>query len=97
SRDTSEGYRSQGPRRLLKAAPEPTPHGGYQKCEKFWTLPWIGVGSEYIRNVCRGAVDQSNFRMKLLWRPRERTPAAKAQAQFICAVKRRSERNQKKT
>jgi hypothetical protein len=36
---------------------------------------------------------QSNFKVKLLWRPRERMPAAKAQ--LICAVKRRSGRGLK--
>jgi hypothetical protein len=42
-----------------------------------------------------GISRQSNFTLKLLWRPRERTPAAKAQAQFICAIKRRSGRGLK--
>jgi hypothetical protein len=37
-----------------------------------------------------GIVLQYNFILKLLRLPRERTPAAKAQAQFICAVERRS-------
>jgi hypothetical protein len=27
-------------RRLLKAAPKPTPRGGCKKCEKFWTLSY---------------------------------------------------------
>ncbi|MDR3176994.1 MAG: AbrB/MazE/SpoVT family DNA-binding domain-containing protein, partial [Desulfovibrio sp.] len=35
------GDRSQGPRRLLKAAPKPTSYGGYKKCENFWTLPCL--------------------------------------------------------
>jgi hypothetical protein len=35
--------------------------------------------------------------MKLLRRPRERTPAAKAQAQFICAGERRSGRGAERT
>ena len=34
----------------------------------------------------------SNFFLKLLWRLREKTSATQASAQFICAVKRRSER-----
>ncbi|MDR2489630.1 MAG: hypothetical protein LBD42_09110, partial [Desulfovibrio sp.] len=40
SRDIFEGYRSQGPRRLLKAPPKPTLLGYYKMCEKFWTLPY---------------------------------------------------------
>ena len=39
ARDSRFAPRSQGPRRLLKAEPKPTPYGCYEKCENFWTLP----------------------------------------------------------
>jgi hypothetical protein len=57
-------------------------------------LSQSGLASPSSGNIKR-KMPQSNFTLKLLWRPHERTPAAKAQAQFICAVKRRSRRGLK--
>ena len=65
-----------------------------QKAVGLWF--WLARQSNIQRRAAaaKGGRRQSpgHFNVEMPWRLREQTPAVEAQAQFICAVKRRRER-----